>query len=89
MTKAAERFIARVTRLEARYKGDKYATNWLMPRELMIALRDELKASRSQILASGDDWFVGVTPEMIQGVPTNCEITYSDSLASGGGDKYA
>lgn len=45
MTDTVERFIERVTRLEARYKGDKYATTFQMPREDMIALRDELKAA--------------------------------------------
>lgn len=36
-------FIERVTKLEARYRRDKYADSWLMPREMMIALRDMLK----------------------------------------------
>lgn len=37
-------FIARVDRLEKRFKVDKFANQWLMPRDLMIAVRDELKA---------------------------------------------
>lgn len=37
-------FIERVDRLEARYKGHKYADRWLVPREILIAVRDELKA---------------------------------------------
>jgi hypothetical protein len=36
-------FIERVTKLETRYKRDKYANDWLMPRDMMIALRDVLK----------------------------------------------
>lgn len=36
-------FIERVDRLEKRYKGDKFAERWLMPRDLVIAVRDELK----------------------------------------------
>jgi hypothetical protein len=40
---AEEEFIERVDRLEARYKGCKYATGYMMPAELMKRLRDELK----------------------------------------------
>lgn len=36
-------FIARVDHLEKRFKGDKFANQWLMPRDLMIAVRDELR----------------------------------------------
>jgi hypothetical protein len=36
-------FIERVNRLEARYKRDKYANDWLIPRDMMIALRDMVK----------------------------------------------
>lgn len=36
-------FIARVDRLQARYRLDKYATHWLMPRELLIAIKDVLR----------------------------------------------
>lgn len=39
-------FVDRVDRLEERFRGDRYADYWLMPRELMIALRDELKKDR-------------------------------------------
>lgn len=44
MTDTVKAFLARVDRLEARYAKDKYADRWLMPREMMLALRDELKA---------------------------------------------
>jgi hypothetical protein len=40
MTEVQQRFIDRIDRLEARYK---YATSWLMDRELLIAVRDEIK----------------------------------------------
>ena len=43
MTETVRQFIERVDRLEARYKGDKYATTFQMPRDEMIALRDELE----------------------------------------------
>ena len=43
MTEAQQRFIDRIDKLEARYKNDKYATSWLMDRELLIAVRDEMK----------------------------------------------
>ena len=37
-------FIERIDRLEKRFKGDKYADRWLVPKEILIAVRDELKA---------------------------------------------
>jgi hypothetical protein len=43
MTEAQQRFIDRIDKLEARYKNDKYATSWMMDRELLIAVRDEMK----------------------------------------------
>ena len=42
MTKAQQQFIDRIDKLEQRFKGDKYATSFLMPRELLIELRDEM-----------------------------------------------
>jgi hypothetical protein len=36
-------FIDRVDRLEARYKGVKFADSWLMPAALMKAVRDLIK----------------------------------------------
>jgi hypothetical protein len=36
-------FIERVERLEKRYKNDRFATSWLMPREMLSAVRDRLK----------------------------------------------
>jgi hypothetical protein len=46
MSEAADKFIERVDRLEARYRGDKYADVVMMPLDLLVALRDELKAER-------------------------------------------
>jgi len=43
MTDAQQEFIERIDRLEARYKNEKYATSWLIPQELLIAIRDEMK----------------------------------------------
>jgi hypothetical protein len=43
MAEAQQRFIDRIDKLGARYKNDKYATSWLMDRELLIAVRDEIK----------------------------------------------
>lgn len=51
MTDAQQRFIERIDRLEARYKGDKYATSWLMPSELLKEVRDEMK--QPDLFASG------------------------------------
>ena len=42
MTKTQQTFVDRVNRIEERYKHDKYATMILMPRDLIIRLRDEL-----------------------------------------------
>ncbi len=36
------KFIARADRLEIRYKGQKFADGWLVPKEEMLAVRDEL-----------------------------------------------
>lgn len=55
MSDVTERFIAKIDRLEARYAKDKYATSWLMPREMMLALRDELR--RDQNLRDGIERF--------------------------------
>lgn len=49
MTDTVAEYIERVDRLEVRYKGDKYAVTFQMPRALMIALRDELKAELSEV----------------------------------------
>jgi hypothetical protein len=38
-----ERFIAQIDHLEKRYKGHKYADAWLINRDVLIAVRDELK----------------------------------------------
>lgn len=47
MSEAVDKFIERVDRLEARYKGDKYQQDyWQFPVGLLTALRDELKAER-------------------------------------------
>lgn len=47
MTENTKQFIERVTRLEKRYKGDKYAVTFQMPREMMVALKDELKENET------------------------------------------
>lgn len=38
-----EKFIARIDRLEERYKKDKYASSYLVPADELKAVRDELK----------------------------------------------
>ena len=43
LTEAEKQFVERVGRLEERYKKDKYADAWLMPRELLIRMRDEIE----------------------------------------------
>lgn len=40
---AIEELIERINRLEERFKKDKYADAWLIPRDLLIRVRDELK----------------------------------------------
>lgn len=42
-----DNFISRVDRLEQRFEGDeigKYIDEWLMPKDLLIAIRNHLKA---------------------------------------------
>lgn len=43
MKDAAEIFIQRIDRLELRFKRDKRTDVYLMPRNLMVAIRDILK----------------------------------------------
>ena len=43
MTATERELIDRIDRLEKRYSGDKYAEFWLIPRELLIRLRDEMR----------------------------------------------
>jgi hypothetical protein len=43
MTETQKEFIERVTYLELRYKKDKYVTSFLMPRELLVRLKDEME----------------------------------------------
>lgn len=38
-----EKFIARIDRLEERYKKDKFASSYLVPADELKAVRDELK----------------------------------------------
>lgn len=38
-----EKFIQRVDRLQRRYERSKYPDTWLIPREELMAVRDELK----------------------------------------------
>lgn len=38
--------VSRIERLEERYKRDKYADMWLMPRDLLIAVRDAVKSKK-------------------------------------------
>lgn len=42
MSKSIDQFIERVNRLEQRFKRDRYADQWLMPRDLLLEVRDEL-----------------------------------------------
>ena len=43
MTATEKELIDRIDHLEARYANDKYAEFWLIPRELLIRLRDEIR----------------------------------------------
>lgn len=43
LTDPIEKFIGRIEHLEKRYKGIKHADMWLVPREELIAVRDELR----------------------------------------------
>lgn len=44
VTDAEREFVDRVNALEERFKRDKYALAWLMPKKLCIQLRDEMMA---------------------------------------------
>lgn len=44
-----ERFIAQIEHLEKRYKGHNYADAWLMRRDVLIAVRDELKRRQRKL----------------------------------------
>jgi hypothetical protein len=43
MTDPVAEFLARVDRLESRYRNDRYADVFVMPRELMLRLRDAIR----------------------------------------------
>ena len=45
-----EQFIAKIDHLEKRYKSDKYATSWLIGREILIELRDYLRERENRAL---------------------------------------
>ena len=58
MTATEKELIDRIDQLEKRFANDKYATDWLMPRELLIRLRDEMRAPMlPEVAADAIDFF--------------------------------